>query len=195
MKKYILIIIAVVFYHTATSQVLYNENFDNYTLGNLGIDPTGVIPGQGGWLTAMYQNGNSSHVTITAEPNRGKVLTATSGMPPPQHNISIFKNGLNTLIDQRTPGNNVIKLEVDFYTGAQHTFNNPGMYQKIYLLYEEFDLSLTLKEIVAYTYSPAVWGIGVNYKDQMGYISLKKMVVLMTYQFYHIMNGLPLLYI
>src|SRR5690606_40796930 len=99
MKKYILIIIAVVFYHTATSQVLYNENFDNYTLGNLGIDPTGVIPGQGGWLTAMYQNGNSSHVTITAEPNRGKVLTATSGMPPPQHNISIFKNGLNTLID------------------------------------------------------------------------------------------------
>src|SRR5690606_17932270 len=157
--------------------------------------PNGVIPGQGGWLTVMAQNANSSHVTIAAEPNRGKVLTATSGMPPQQHNISIFKNGLNTLIDQRTPGNNVIKLEVDYYTGAQHTFNNPGMYQRIYLLYENFDLSLTLKEIVAYTYSPAVGGIGVNYKDQMKYVSLKKMVVLMTYQFYHIMNGLLLLYI
>src|SRR5690606_3873375 len=36
------------------------------------------------------------------------------------------------------------------------------------------DLSLTLKEIVAYTYSPAVGGIGVNYKDQMKYVSLKK---------------------
>src|SRR5690606_6035655 len=44
---------------------------------------------------------------------------------------------------------------------------------RIYLLYENFDLSLTLKEIVAYTYSPAVGGIDANYKDQMGYISLK----------------------
>src|SRR5690606_15201340 len=75
---------------------------------------------------------------------------------------------------QRTPGNNVIKLEVDFYTGAQHTFNNPAMYQTIYLLYENLNLSLTLKEIVSYTYSPAVGGIGVNYKDQMKYVSLKK---------------------
>lgn len=171
MKNILITILTLVFSSLINAQVLYNENFDNYTLGNLGTDPTGVIPGQGGWLTAMYQNGNSSHVTITAEPNRGKVVTATSGMPPQQHNISIFKNGLNTLIDQRTPGNNVIKLEVDFYTGAQHTFNNPGMYQRIYLLYEEFDLSLTLKEIVAYTYSPAVGGIGVNYKDQMKYVS------------------------
>ena len=80
-----------------------------------------------------------------------------------QHGISIFKNGLNTLIDQRTPGNNVIKLEVDFYTGAQHTFNNPGMYQRIYWLYEEFDPSLSLKDIVSYSYSPAVGRIQIGY--------------------------------
>src|SRR5690606_23463051 len=79
-----------------------------------------------------------------------------------------------TLIDQRTPGNNVIKLEVDFYTGAQHTFNNPGMYQRIYWLYEEFEPSLSLKDIVSYSYSPAVGRISGGYKDQMIYISLEK---------------------
>src|SRR5690606_29059342 len=103
MKRKLLIAFTVLlFTPLINAQVLYTENFDSYTLGNLGTDPNGVIPGQGGWLTTMYQNGNSSHVTITAEPNRGKVLTATSGMPPQQHGISIFKNGLNTLIDQRS---------------------------------------------------------------------------------------------
>ena len=167
MKKYIQILVAVVFYNTATSQVLYSESFDNLTLGNLGTDPTGVVPGQGGWLTTMHQNANSSHVIITTEPNRGKVLTATSGMPPEQHNIVIFKNGLNTLIDQRTYGNDVIKLEVDFYTGTQHSFNNPGMHHS-------FGLSEHSTNLVRYSYNPAYGGISGQYKDQLKYVSLKK---------------------
>jgi len=125
MKKYILIITCL-FLNTTYSQVLYDENFDSFTLGNLGTDPDGIIPGQDGWLTeCLYvpASKDNSRFTITAEPGRGKVLTLSSA-PPPQQNSMAFnakKTGLNALVDQRASGNNVIKLEIDYYTGALHT--------------------------------------------------------------------------
>lgn len=119
MKKYILILIAVVFYNTATSQVLYSENFDNFTLGNLGTDPTGVIPGQGGWLTEnrLQSTQTNSFYTIVPEQNKGKVLDITAQSD--YENLVASRKNLNTLVDKRTPGNDVIKFELDYFTGSK----------------------------------------------------------------------------
>ena len=119
------------FLNTTYSQVLYDENFDTFTLGNLGTDPTGVIPGQDGWFTQGLTTISKDNTlfTITAEPGRGKVLTLSSPNPMPQKTISLHatKTGLNSLIDQRTAGENVIKLEIDYYTGAQHIRDSYGI--------------------------------------------------------------------
>ena|SRR5690554_367884 len=125
MKKYILSILSLLFLNTTYSQVLYDDNFDNYTLGNLGTDPNGVTPGQGGWLTKDGSKNNSCF-TITAEPGRGKVLTLSTIDTISQHTptVEAVKTGLNTLVDQRIPGNNIIKLEIDYYTGSQHPGSN-----------------------------------------------------------------------
>src|SRR5690606_41817851 len=85
MKKYILSILSLLFLNTTYSQLVYDDNFDNYTLGNLGTDYTGVIPGQGGWLTEIVHYMGTKHngySTITTETGRGKVLTISSPIPP-----------------------------------------------------------------------------------------------------------------
>ena len=55
MKRKLLIALTVLlFTPLINAQVLFTENFENYTLGNLGTDPTGVIPGQGGWFIKIF---------------------------------------------------------------------------------------------------------------------------------------------
>ena len=63
--------------------MLYDENFENFTLGNVGTDLDGIIPGQDGWLTECnlqpnYGSKSNSFFTITNEPGKGKVLTLSS---------------------------------------------------------------------------------------------------------------------
>lgn len=120
MKKNILLILTVLFtVHLTSAQILLNDNFDNYTLGNLGTDVKGVVPGQGNWLTEILYNPlnhSSSIFTITNEAFKGKVLTFTT----PQGEQIIAKKDLSAFINQRTIGNNVIKFEIDYYTGSQY---------------------------------------------------------------------------
>jgi len=136
MNKYLFFIIYFLFLNNLQSQVLYNETFDNYTLGNLGTDYTGVIPGQNGWLTggpSMPSTNDNAGFTIVAETNKGKVLSLNSSVPPPS-NLTVvlaIKPDINTLINSRTAGNNVIKFEIDYFTGAQHTHSNVGQYNVI----------------------------------------------------------------
>src|SRR5690606_35128223 len=57
---------------------------------------------------------------IISEVNKGNVLTLSAGTTNPTYVSLVAKKiGLQTLINQRTPGNNVLKLEIDYYTGAQ----------------------------------------------------------------------------
>ena len=131
MKKYILSILSLLFFNTVYSQVLYNETFNNYILGNLSNDVTGQIPGQGGWLTQNeLKTGTSgpNAYSITAYPNRGKVLMLS--VPPLlDGDFYVRKTNLDVFIDNRSFGNNVIKFEIDFYTGPQHYtgFNGGGI--------------------------------------------------------------------
>ncbi len=126
MKKYILSILSLLFLNTVYSQVLYDENFDNYTLGNLGTDPNGVIPGQGNWLTigGTTISKDNNLFNITNEPGRGKVLTIFSASPPLQNSmfLTATKTNLDSLIDHRTPGNNVIKFEIDYYMEGKQQY-------------------------------------------------------------------------
>src|SRR5690606_220654 len=125
MKKCLLILTTVLFSNSIHSQVLYTENFDNLSIGNLGTNFTGTIPGQGGWLTECYSTGTGTQCqnnlfNIISEVNKGNVLTLSAGTTNPTYVSLVAKKiGLQTLINQRTPGNNVLKLEIDYYTGAQ----------------------------------------------------------------------------
>src|SRR5690554_162310 len=125
MKKHILFLISLLFVTPVIkAQVLYSEDFDNYTLGNLGTDPTGTASGQGGWFTLCHGNtpASNNYFNITSEANKGNVLTLSSSTTIPTYGtVSARRTDINTLINQRTPGNNVIKFEIDYYTGAQHS--------------------------------------------------------------------------
>ncbi len=49
------------------AQSLIDENFDNYTIGNLSNDLSGSVPGQGNWLTEVQIGGNFSDFQIKSE--------------------------------------------------------------------------------------------------------------------------------
>src|SRR5690606_5140793 len=116
MKKYILMVSAVFLGYMAYAQSLYTEDFEGYLLGNLGTDPTGVIPGQGGWLTVTATQGtkNNNAFTIVNDPVKNKVFqfVLNPSSLDARASLSVLKP-LNDLIDNRAPGNNVIKLEID----------------------------------------------------------------------------------
>ena len=121
MKTNILLILTVLFTVQLTSaQVLLDDNFDNYTLGNLG-----TVPGQGNWLTNFLTGitPHNSAFTITNEISKGKVLTFTTQ----QYDAIRATKDLSTFMSQRTTGNNVIKFEIDYYTGTQSNATAAGL--------------------------------------------------------------------
>ncbi|WKW45953.1 T9SS type A sorting domain-containing protein [Myroides sp. JBRI-B21084] len=119
MKKCLLIIISLLCVNYIYSQVLYAENFDSFNWGYLGTDPTGKIPGQGGWCTYSEYTKSNSFFTIVNEPGRGKVLDITSGSNSTNEYFLVCKQGLNTLLANRLPGNDVFMFEVDYFTGTK----------------------------------------------------------------------------
>jgi len=172
MKNILLITIALFTVSITNGQVLYDEDFETYTLGNLGTDFTGVTPGQGGWLTlcSPIKTKDNSLFTITNEPNKGNVLTLSSGTATPT-NISNLakKTDLNTLIDNRNSGNNVIKFEVEYYTGAQPQPDTYG--QSIVLAYDAADIANT--RLISYLFHFANQ-IAVYSKDDISGVNLGK---------------------
>ena len=125
MKKCLLILITVLFFNNLHSQVLYTENFDNHSIGNLGTDVTGKIPGQWGWYTASYYTQTNSFFTIVNEIGRGKVLDISTGLTD-REGLSAWKTNLHTLMANRTTGNDVLMFEIDYYTGSIQSGNGGG---------------------------------------------------------------------
>ncbi|HLW62499.1 MAG TPA: hypothetical protein VKY33_03780, partial [Flavobacterium sp.] len=117
MKKYILSILSLLFLNTTYSQVLYDDNFDNYTLGNLGTDTNGVTPGQGGWFILSHYSKNNNLFSVRNDLPQGNKVLVLSCPPSNYEVLAIEKRSLNTLIDQRKSGNDVLKFEIDFFTG------------------------------------------------------------------------------
>src|SRR5690554_7088699 len=165
MKRKIQLIALLLFAIPSTkAQVLYDEDFENYSIGNLGTDPTGVTPGQGGWLTAtasLNPNVTNSNFTITNEPNRGKVLTLSAPVSTPASSSFsyITKPGIDTFINQRTPGNDVIKFEVDYYTGSQYYLvgsDGSPANTRISLLYDNKNNDLFAYSNIFHHYNPTI---------------------------------------
>ena len=123
------------FLQTTTAQTLFTDNFDSYTVGNLGTDFSGITPGQGGWYTKRA-SANSlespNAASVITEAGRGKVLKFTnSNLNYPTHHVNAYRPNVNTLIDQRTAGNNVIAVEFDLFTGPKIIVNSQGNYNFI----------------------------------------------------------------
>ena len=131
MNKITFLVLTTFFaFNHSFSQVVYSDDFENYNLGNLGTIPDAQTPGQGGWLTEVKRlpvaaptTADNPLFTITNEPGRGKALTLTAPVLP-DRTVLIAKNiNLAPLIDNRNSNNNVLKFEIDYYTGSQQIGN------------------------------------------------------------------------
>lgn len=143
MKKYIYIIYFVCLLGSGLqAQVLWSDDFDNYTTGNVGtinsfstsvnLNPNPAVAGQGGWFVIEQYNGtapyiNSFEARIEPEPGRGNVLTLEDIPQTTSASGSIFvskvignekpEGGIESLWHGRDTGNDILKFEYDLYTG------------------------------------------------------------------------------
>src|SRR5690606_37394551 len=130
MKKTVLFLATLLLTgYFGTAQVLYSENFDNLTLGDVGADFTGTTPGQGGWYTLSDSSetpceNSNSYFKIVSEPGRGKVLELAA--TPGKGQTYLQKRGIDALWSNRTAGNDILKIEIDFYTGDQFSDGGTG---------------------------------------------------------------------
>lgn len=175
MKKSIYIITALLSLNSLYSQVLYNETFNSYSQGNVGTDFTGTIPGKGGWLTECLLPGAQSNnlFTITSEANKGNVLTLSKDTTTLlDTGLIAKKNGLESLINQRAPGNNVLKFEIDYYTGAQQ-YGSITYVQHIVLSYNSNNNVLVNNDkLFFFQFSSQDGRLDVGSKDHKGNINL-----------------------
>ncbi|WCM41004.1 T9SS type A sorting domain-containing protein [Flavobacterium sp. CBA20B-1] len=118
MKKILLIITTLLGVHNLTAQVLYTENFDSFNWGYLGTDPTAKIPGQGGWLTHSMYTQSNNFFSIVNESGKGKVLDISVPLSPDE-SLRAYKSNLSPLVGNRIAGNEVLKFEIDYYTGPK----------------------------------------------------------------------------
>ena len=132
MKKYILLLVFFLMHYLATSQVVYNETFESYPIGVIGTDHNAVIPGYGGWYTKSLYTQSTNAFTIINEQGKGKVYSIISPISRRETYVT-YKNNLDALVDKRQAGNDVIKFEIDYFTGPQNPLNTAHSF--IYLHY------------------------------------------------------------
>src|SRR5690554_3704861 len=124
MKTKIFFLAAALFSaHLTTAQVLYTEDFESYNTGTFSNDLTGATPAQGGWYT-QSMGGGIGYITtvndykIISDPNKGNVLQIVEENSTSKGGHCLaYRTDINTYWQQRTAGNNVLKLAFDIYTG------------------------------------------------------------------------------
>ena len=160
MKNILLITIVLLITPVTKAQTLYTENFENFTLGNLGTDQTGTIPGQYGWYTQTFSGLGTDYASIVQEPNKSKVLVLSSHRGA----VRVKKTDLNAFVDQRTEGYDVIKFEIEYYTGEQQIFTGSSSgRQKLVLSY---DPTIFLnKRLLEYSFDSTTGDVNVVYNN------------------------------
>lgn len=134
-KKVSIGVVLFVYSCSLNAQVLYTDDFDNYNTGYLVSDYKGQLAGQGGWSAfSWYETQSHTPFTITTEAGKGKVLNITSPLTN-RDAFWIYKRNLNSYIANRTPGNDVIRFEIDYFTGVQQNLRASGNNSGIYVLY------------------------------------------------------------
>src|SRR5690554_6527162 len=125
MKKIILLATCVLTTSLGRTQVLFSEDFDSYPAGHLNTDYTGTTTGQGGWRVERFANAVAT-VMVAPETGKGNVLTMTTNSTAGQHVFIQQDDGIiDALWNNRTAGNNVLKLEFEVY-GSGDSFGARG---------------------------------------------------------------------
>lgn len=117
------------------AQVLYFEDFEQFSVGNVGTDITGNIPGQGVFFTRITTsisestNESSSDFRIQVDPKRGNVLVISSQAMQQRAKKEymireVIKPDLDYLWNTRDTLNNIMKYEYYFYTEKDIFENN-----------------------------------------------------------------------
>ncbi|WP_153392666.1 T9SS type A sorting domain-containing protein [Chryseobacterium vaccae] len=106
-----------VLFQTLNAQTLESDNFNSYTIGNIGTDITASTPGQGGFYTDFAGGSNSEAQIVNVDVSHGKSLqlTGSAGSTGTKY---MWKNGLGTSWAARTAGNDILKLSFKLYTGS-----------------------------------------------------------------------------
>ena len=125
MKKITFLTTAFIFSFFANAQVLFSENFNSYPTGHLNTDYTGATAGQGGWVADRHASAIAVAI-VTPESGKGNVITFTTTGNFSNEYVIIKQNTnvIDSLWNNRTAGNNVLKMEYEVY-GSGH-FNAYG---------------------------------------------------------------------
>lgn len=117
MRKMTLLIACFFMAQFGSAQVLFEEDFDNYPAGHLNTDYTGTTTGQGGWRAERLANGSVVMAMVAPEAGKGNVLTITTNGVATNEYVYIRQDDgvIDALWNNRTAGNNVLKLEFEIY--------------------------------------------------------------------------------
>lgn len=109
-----------------SAQVLESDNYDSYTLGNVGTNFAFGAPGQGD----MYLSGGSApdYQIVNVDAAHGKSIQVIGGATATTaSNRQAVKLGFGAAWGARTAGNDIVRATFDFYTGTSTGTNLPGM--------------------------------------------------------------------
>lgn len=117
MKNFLSInVFLLILFQTLKAQTLESDNFNAYTIGNVGTDITASVPGQGGFYTDFPGGSNSEAQIVNIDASHGKSLQLI-GSAGASATKFMWKNGLGTAWAARTSGNDILKLSFSLYTG------------------------------------------------------------------------------
>lgn len=138
MKKTLLFLSVIGMACTASAQTLLSENFESFLPGNVGTDFTGGTANDFGVFTQSSNGtapttannaGNDNYQIVVAnQPEHGNVLQIT-GTNGDKGSRQLWADGFPDQWLFRDPGNEIIEVEYDLYTGTAGTSRNlMGLY-------------------------------------------------------------------
>ena len=206
MKKITFLTTAFILSFFANAQVLFTENFNSYPTGHLNSDYTGTTAGQGGWVADRHP---SSIVTamVTPETGKGNVLNIITNhtSPTTDSGITILQKDIDLLWNNRTAGNNVLKMEYEVYgTGSfivsTGLFNDISLYLRFYfeafgqyyIQAEPSNIGSNLKQYNATTFPYNMWiksELFIDYNTKKCYFYLPTLNLFRADDFYDVSEG------
>ncbi len=133
MKKFLLFISSLPMY--AFGQVLMNENFDSYTVGQVNTDVSGNSAASNGYY--VFSGTGTGSTTTNSGAETAQFVNEGSGkalqLITPNGNVAangIWKGGFSDLWNGRTAGNNILHIQYKF---KQNTANNSSGTYGVYL--------------------------------------------------------------
>src|SRR5690554_2635081 len=142
--KLLTLVVSLFTAQLSLAQLLYTEDFESYNTGPFSTDLTGATQAQGGWYT-QSMGGGIGHITtvndykIVTDPAKGNVMRIVEENSTSKGgHCLVYRTDINTYWQQRTLGNNVLKLAFDIHTDA----DTNGIVTELFMvsLYNEKEL-------------------------------------------------------